>query len=205
MKYVDGYACVLGIQRLCFESSLSTADWAAWAQALGALVAVAAAYFIGERQGRAQFAAARHAIALQHYEYARTVEYFATSASHGIAFVSKQLASRDDIYRAAESGFASTMREVEALERLLSGIPAYQLPPDVAQCALLLAGAVGQFRLKIASALDWYRSMDDAAFEDFFKSLAEIQQSVDETATSTSVVVERLRKAAGVPKTEAAA
>lgn len=68
MKYVDGYACVLGIQRLCFESSLSIADWAAWAQAVGALVAVGAAYFNGERQGRAQLVAARHSIALQHYE-----------------------------------------------------------------------------------------------------------------------------------------
>jgi len=40
MKYLDGYACVFGSQRLCFESSLTPSDWAAWVQAIGSIVAI---------------------------------------------------------------------------------------------------------------------------------------------------------------------
>lgn len=46
MGYVDGTACVLGIQKICFETSLSISDWAAWAQALGGVVGVFAAVWI---------------------------------------------------------------------------------------------------------------------------------------------------------------
>lgn len=44
MKYLDGYACPFGIQRLCFESSLSISDWAAWVQAIGSVLAIAAGF-----------------------------------------------------------------------------------------------------------------------------------------------------------------
>ncbi len=43
MKYADGVVCALGVQHWCFPSTLSISDWAAWAQAIGSLLAVAAA------------------------------------------------------------------------------------------------------------------------------------------------------------------
>lgn len=39
-KFIDGSACPLGIQSLCFTSSLSVGDWAAWAQAIGSVAAI---------------------------------------------------------------------------------------------------------------------------------------------------------------------
>lgn len=45
MKFVDGFVCPLGIQQLCFESSLSVSDWAAWVQAVGSILAIAAGFF----------------------------------------------------------------------------------------------------------------------------------------------------------------
>ena len=39
-KFIDGSACPLGIQSLCFTSSLTVGDWAAWAQAIGSVAAI---------------------------------------------------------------------------------------------------------------------------------------------------------------------
>lgn len=46
MKYVDGYVCALGNQALCWQSSLSISDWAAWVQALGSVGAIGAAAMV---------------------------------------------------------------------------------------------------------------------------------------------------------------
>jgi hypothetical protein len=38
-EFINNTACLFGIQSLCFASSLSPGDWAAWAQFIGSLVA----------------------------------------------------------------------------------------------------------------------------------------------------------------------
>lgn len=42
-KYLNEFACPLAIQSLCFSTSLTISDWAAWVQAIGSVLAVFAA------------------------------------------------------------------------------------------------------------------------------------------------------------------
>jgi len=190
-RYIDGYVCAFGNQHACFESSLTVSDWASWVQAIGAIAAIVVAFVVGNRQSRAQAAAARAMLAEQSWQAARTVKQFASSAQSAINYVSVHLATREHVHTVATEGFGSTMAELDAMEKMLASVPVYQFRAELAQCLLLIAGTIRQFRMKVANTIDWHRGMDAAAFADFFQTVEDIKRSMADTAADVDKLVER--------------
>ncbi len=84
MKYVEGFACVLGVQAWCFETSLSIADWAAWVQAIGSVTAIVAGFGIVLLQASISKRREREVALARHAEDVATVDEVLTACEEAI-------------------------------------------------------------------------------------------------------------------------
>jgi hypothetical protein len=169
---------------------------AAWVQALGSIVAIVAAFAIGNHQTKVQIRLARIAAANDDIQAAETIFYLAGAALNTVQFVRGGLDDRDKVFDAAKGRASVLLREVEAFETVLSDIPAYRVDPKVLRCALMVAGNVRQFRLKVVMALEHHRTMDAAAFDDFFATMQAVVWSLSENAADATKVVVEFRSVA---------
>jgi hypothetical protein len=155
---------------------------AAWVQSIGSIFAIVAAFAIGNHQARVQINLTRIAAANEDIQAAETIFYLAGAALSTVQFVRGGLDHRDKVVNAAMGGFNSLHREIEAFEVILSDVPTYRVNPKILRCALVVAGNVRQFRLKVRMALEHHRSMDAAAFADFFATMQSVEWSLSENA-----------------------
>lgn len=172
---------------------VSGIDWPAWVQAIGSVVGIGAAIWIASGQNRQQRRLLATTEAAQRLQAAETVKYLAQATTNAINHVAELLDSRDKVYDRATRGFSNVLMELEALERRLSDIPTYQIPAEVLELALLISRTLAQFREKIVNTLEGHRAMGSLAFEDYFKSVADIKRSAGETTADIEKLVIKWR------------
>lgn len=180
------------MQSLCFLTNLTSAEWAAWVQAIGSIAAIIAAAWIAIHQAKLQ-----HRNALQLHiteqqsaklEIAQTLFVLATNSSIATKHIAGQLKDRDSIYQVAEGFIHCDIGELQRIDAHLNAIPLHSIPSLLVTPTMVLGATVRQFKEKTEMALRAHRQMDAAMFEDFFRTIDEMNASV--TATSQDIQTE---------------
>ncbi|MFL9937213.1 hypothetical protein P0D88_51840, partial [Paraburkholderia sp. RL18-103-BIB-C] len=70
------------------------------------------------------------------------------------------------------------MPEVYALVRALNSIELHLLPGGLISSAMIVAATFRQFQIKLDMTFDTHRKMDAAAFDDFFSTMKQMQESM---------------------------
>ena len=182
---------------LFFASNLTSAEWAAWVQAVGSILAILGATGIAVWQARKQHesALALHSAEQRHAktELAKTLSVLAQNCSKAMAHLTGQMNSREAIYEIAEGHVHFDLGELARLDATMAGIPLYSLPSSLVTPSMIMSATIRQFREKIEMVLQVQRTMDAAAFEDFFRVLAEMNTSMKATCEDVSKEVERVQ------------
>ncbi len=171
------------MNNLCFLSNLTSAEWASWVQAVGTIVAIVAATWIATHQVKLQHMSA---LELHHTELrtarvdaGKTLSVLATNSSRAMRHVAGQLHDRESVYRAAEGLVHCDIGELSRIDTYLGGIPLHSIPYALVTSTMILGSTVRQFKEKVEMVLRVHRQMDAAMFEDFFRTLGEMNTSIE--------------------------
>ena len=181
------------MSRLCFSTELTSAEMAAWVQAMGTILAVVGAALIAGWQARRQH---RSALLLQarekkvaSVEAAETMAALSRAAATVMTILGQQISDRQRIYEYAEGDIAFDLEEMTRLDIRIMSIPIHSLPPRLVLPTAVLSSTVRQFREKIAQVLRVHRTMDGPAFQNFFASLAQMTTSIRGTQHDIDTIV----------------
>jgi hypothetical protein len=181
---------------LCFLSNLTSAEWAAWVQALGSIAAIVAAAGIAIHQAKLQ-----HQNALNvHFterrtaqvEVAKTLFVLANNASEAMKYISGILDNRDSVYFVAEGRTSCDIGEIHRINSYLNGIPLISVPYSLVTNTMNLGATVRQFEYEVKMALERHKQMDANMFANFFKRLTEMNTAMETICNSFSVEAKRL-------------
>ena len=184
------------MQTLCFLSNLTSAEWAAWVQALGSIAAIGGAAWIAIHQAKLQ---QRNALELHATEQrsakldtARTISVLATNSAMAMKHIAGQLKDRGAVHQAAEKLVHVDIGEIARIDTYVARIPLQTQPHSIVTLIMVLGATVRQFKEKVEMALRLHRQMDGAMFEDFFKTLGELNASIMATCRDIDAEVKRL-------------
>jgi hypothetical protein len=178
-------------------TNLTSAELAAWVQAVGSVLAILAAALIAIWQSRAQ-----HRSAMQLHraekrqarvELSKTLSVLAKNCSKAVAYGSGRLSDRETIHRIAEGDVHFDLGELRRVDNAIAGIPLHSLPDTLVTSTMILSATVRQFTEKTEMALHLHRKMDAAAFEDLFRTFGEINESLKKTCEEIEAEVERVQ------------
>jgi len=170
LTFIAGWA-VVGIVGWENIRKVDGPTWAAWVQAFGSIAAIVGAFAVATYQGRQQRRSAEIQRAMAQLDMAERVGALADGAINGIEFVAALLDQREKIHAAAEFGFDGMLAEVRAVGAQFGSVPLSEVPPDVVRITMLFGAIVRQVDVKVSVALASHRSMDGAAFQDFFQTI----------------------------------
>lgn len=180
------------MQTLCLLTNLTSAEWAAWVQAIGSVVAIIAAAWIAIHQAKLQH---RNALQLHFTEQqsakldiAKTLFVLATNSSIAMKHITGQLKDRESIQQVAEGLIHCDIGELQRIDAHLNAIPLHSIPSSLVTPTMVLGATVRQFKEKTEMAVRAHRQMDAAMFEDFFRTIVEMNASV--AATSVDIQAE---------------
>lgn len=184
------------MQTLCFLSNLSSAEWAAWVQALGSVAAIIAAAWIAIHQSKIQH---RNALELHKTELrsaqidiAKTLSVLAVNSSKAMKHIASQLHDREAIHLVAEGLVHCDLGELSRIDTYLSSIPLHSIPYSLVTPTMVLEATVRQFKNKTEMALRLHRQMDATMFDDFFRTVQEMSASLEATCRDFETEVKRL-------------
>jgi len=183
------------MNELCLLSNLTSAEWAAWVQAIGSIAAIVGATWIAIWQSRRQhdnsLAVMRAEHRLSRTELARTLLALSVNCSRAMEHAAKQFPDRETVHRIADEEAHFDFNELRTIENAVIGVPLHSLPHRLVPLTMILSSTVRQFREKVESALRFHRQMDATAFQDFFAVLGQMQASLSLTCKDIQVEVER--------------
>jgi hypothetical protein len=189
------------MQELCFLSNLTSSEWASWAQAVGTFAAIIGAAWVGRSQSRSQH---RSALALFRAQQAhdeqktmRTLAKLTTNCVKLVEHARRTFPDRQAVHEVADGTRHFDHGELEYVEGVVSGIPLHTLPDSLVTSAMIAASTMRQFRKKVEGAINDHRVMDGAAYDDFFRCLREMHESLSKTADE---VAKATRSIASAPQ-----
>ena len=184
------------MNELCFLSNLTSAEWAAWVQAIGSVVAIVAAAWIAKHQANLQH---QNALDLHKTEkrteqthITKTLSVLAINSSKAMKHITSQLNDRESVHKSAEGLVPCSVGELVRIDTYLSEIPLHTVPHSMVTLTMILGSTVRQFKEKVEMALKLHRKMDAEMFEDFFRTLSERNTSIEATCTDINDEVKRL-------------
>lgn len=184
------------MNELCFLSNLTNAEWAAWVQAVGSVAAIVAAAWIAKHQANLQH---QNALDLHKTEkrteqsdITKTLSVLAENSSNAMKHIANQLKDRESVHKAAEGLVPCAVGELVRIDRYLSDIPLHTVPYSMVTLTMILGSTVRQFKEKIEMSLQFHRQMDAEMFEDFFRTIQEMNASIEATCNDISAEVKRL-------------
>jgi hypothetical protein len=181
---------------LCVSTDLTSAEWAAWAQAIGTILAVLAAAGIAIWQSRVQH---RSALLVhqeeQRYarlEMARTLHVLGQNCTKAAGHFRSQMQDRESIHKIASGETYFDFSELNNLQNATTSIPLYTLPHSLVTYAMVLGATMRQLRQTIDMAIKPHRSMDAQSFNNLFNTLDEINESLRLTCDDVHSAVMKL-------------
>jgi len=182
---------------LCFLSNLTSAEWAAWVQALGSTIAIGAAAWIAVHQAKLQH---RNALNLHIIEQrtarvdiAKTLSVLAKNSAKAMRHIGGQLNDRDSVHKIAEGLIHCDISELRRIDKYLSEIPLHSVPYSLVTPTMVLGSTVRQFIEKVEMTLRLHRQMDASMFEDFFLTIGAMNSSIDATCRNVDIEVNNLK------------
>jgi hypothetical protein len=182
---------------VCLTTNLSSAELAAWVQAIGSVLAIIAAFLIAFFQSRLQH---RSALVLHRKEQrharmamAKTLSALATNCAKAIAHSSAKLRDREAVHKIAEGEVYFDLGELRRIDTAMASIPLYSLPDTLVSPTMIISATLRQFIDKVEMALRVHRQMDSAAFEDLFRVFGEMNDSLRATCEDVEAEVKRIQ------------
>lgn len=186
----------IAVNRLCLLSGLTSAEWAAWIQALGSIAAVIGAAWVAiwqsRRQHQSSLAVLREEHRLARTELTLALLTLSRNCARAVQHAAAQLQDREAIHLVAWNERHFDAGELGVIENAVLGIPLHQLPHTLVTPTMVLGSTLRQFRQKVASALGAHREMNAGDFADFFRGVAEMQASLQATCGDIEAEVARL-------------
>lgn len=177
-------------------SNLTSAEWAAWVQALGSVAAILAAAWIAIHQAKLQHQSAlelhRTEQRTARVEIAKTLSVLAINSSKAMGHVSDQLNDRESVHLTAEGLIHCDLGELRRIDTYLIGIPLHSLPYSLVTLSMILGSTVHQFKDKVEMTLRLHRKMDAKQFEDFFRTISEMNASIEATCHDIAAEIKSL-------------
>jgi len=185
---------------LCFTTDLTSSDLAAWVQAVGTIVAVLAAAAIAVWQSKKQHqsALALHKEEQRHarLEQAKTLLALCHNCTKAANHFSSQMCDRESVHKIASKETYFDFRELQALQNATTNIPLYSLPSTLLTHAMVLGATVRQFKQTIDMAIELHRQMDADQFQELFKTLGEMNDSLELTCGDIEAAVQLVQNEA---------
>jgi hypothetical protein len=182
--------------QLCFMSYLTSAEWAAWAEAIGTILAVFAAIFVAGWQTRRQHLDALRLVAEEgrqsRIELAKTLLALANNSRAVLAHLTTKMPDREAVYFIAEGGVHYDLGQLRRIDSSLAAIPLHNLPSSLVTPTMSASAMVRQYLEKVEQVLRVHRSMNGAEFTDFFESRAGMIESLRLTCDDIAKEVEKL-------------
>lgn len=175
-------------------SNLTSAEWAAWAQSVGSVVAIFIAIWQIRSQHQNDLKLQRNEQLHAQLEITKTIGVLATNSAKAMIYVQGQLKDRDAVHNVAEGLARCDISELGRIDRYLAEIPLYTLPHPVVTSTMILGATVRQFKEKVEMVLRVHDMMDANAFDDFIRTLNEMNTSIVLTCTDISNEVTRLQQ-----------
>lgn len=179
---------------------LTPSEWASWVQATGTIVAVAAAAGIAIWQSRQQH---NSALTLHKAEQkqarlavAKSLLVIARNCSRAARHFASELDSREKIYNISTGETHFDFGELRHLRDATSGIPLYSLPDLLISHAMILAATIRQLDETVAILFREHRKWDAEQFARLFKTLSEMNESLQLTCRDIEAAVEDITSAA---------
>ncbi len=184
------------MNELCFLTNLTSAEWAAWVQAVGSVAAIVAAAWIAKHQANLQH---QNALDLhktekrtEQLDITKTLSVLAANSSNAMKHIANQLKDRESVHKAAEGLVPCDVGELVRIDGYLSKIPLHTVPHSMVTLTMNLGSTVRQFKEKVEMALQLHRKMDAEMFDDFFHTIQEMNNSIEATCNDISAEVKRL-------------
>ena len=166
------------MNNLCFLSNLTSSEWAAWVQAIGSIIAIVAAIIIAANQNKNALKLHYQELLSAKLDMAKTLLVLAENSRKSINHCIDELKDRETIYNIAEGHVYSSLSEFRKINSYLYDISLQNLPSNLVTPAMVLISTVRQFFEKIETALKHHREMDAASYDDLFKCMREMRDSV---------------------------
>ncbi len=181
---------------LCLSTDLSSAELAAWVQAIGSILAIIAAFLIAYLQSRVQHKSALKLYKEEH-RYARittakSLYVLSRNCAKAVVHSTDQLKDREAIYNIAEGSIFFDLEGLRRIDAAMTNIPLHNLPDTLVSSTMIISSTLRQFITKIEMALRFHRQMDSAAFEDLFRVFEEMTESLKLTCKDIEDEINRI-------------
>jgi hypothetical protein len=180
---------------------MTSAEWAAWVQAIGSVFAIAATGFGVWYQGNKQHESALLMYQLEkrnaRIELANTLYQLALNCSKAVQFISSELNDKDAVNSFVQGGKHVDWAMLRQLESALAGIPLIGLPSDLVSQPMILHSTIRQFRENVEFALECQGKIHSAEYLQFFQTMKEIQKSLAMTCSDIKTQIEHVSKEPG--------
>ena len=180
---------------LCFSTKLSSAELAAWVQAIGSILAIIAAFLISFLQSRSQHQSAltlhKEEQKVARLSITKTLSTLAANCTKEVAHCTAQLKDRETIHNIAGGTVYFDLGELRRINTAMLSIPLHSLPDNLVSPTMIISAAVRQFLATVEMTLRFHNQMDSAAFEDLFRVIGEINESLKATCKDIEVGIRR--------------
>lgn len=175
---------------------MSTSDWAAWAQAIGTVVAIVGSVGTAVWQTRKQYALAlaemREERRQGRREAALNLLALASEALELLHKAGQALPTREAIMSLAQGDeVLFDVQELQVMEGALDAVQLHVLPHDLVRPARMVQTGVRQYRVALGRAIERYRKMDAAEFERALSSLGLLTRGLEKTCHDIGEQVRR--------------
>lgn len=170
---------------ICFSTSMTSAEWASWVQAIAVAVAIFASVLIANWQTNKQV---RQAQELQHKDFKErqkrivgAVAAMGTGSLNILVNMSQSVGTRDQVHALGRNDTFLDFSEIDALSNSLESIPLVDLTNrKLVSDTLIVRSVLRQFRDIVKSAIFQSRQMNGAQFTDFFNTIQAMDQTISE-------------------------
>jgi hypothetical protein len=166
-------------------------------QALGSVAAIFGAAWIATYQAKLQH---RNALELHKTEQrsakldlGKTLSVLAANSAKAIKHITGQLHDRESVHKAAEGLVHCDIGEITRINHYIEAVPLHTIPYPLVTPTMVLGSTVRQFKEKVEMALRLHRQMDGNMFEDFFRTLSEMNASIGATCKDIEAELRRLQ------------
>lgn len=177
-------------------TNLTSVELAAWVQAIGTLVAIAAAALIANLQGRRAYKNALALIAAEQrnsrIELAKTLSVLSIASSRVVGHLTIQIPDSEAIYAIANKEVYFDFGQILRLDEAIANIPLHELPDKLVEPTISLSSSIRQFCGQVQSALKNNRSMNEDHFTKFFMGIERLNASIKETCVDIAYVIEQM-------------
>lgn len=185
---------------LCLSTDLTSSELAAWVQAIGSIVAIAVALFVAAYQARRQFRSAQDIQAIQQQsakkETAATLSEVAKICVTTVKFLSTEIDTREKVNFIAKGDRHFDLEQIKRLDYAITEIPVHALPSNFVLPMFLLSSVIRQFAAKVEQVLRVHSSMNSDSFDDFYRVLGEMNNSISLTSDD---IAKELTKISVIP------